>query len=112
MHGSPTYIELCVEDADKARTFFGGLLDWQTSGDSGPGQAATGGLDIGIHDKDSSSLLEVFFAVHDLDETLVKLGDLGGSVFGGIHAENMAFGRWIECQDDQGVRFGLRELPS
>jgi len=26
-------------------------------------------------------------------------------------AENAAFGPWVECRDDQGVRFGLRQPP-
>jgi predicted enzyme related to lactoylglutathione lyase len=111
MHGAPTYIELCVEDADKARVFYGSLLGWTTSEDSGPGQAATGGLDVGIHDKDASSLLEVFFAVEDLDDSMANLEDLGGRVLSDVHDDNVAFGRWVECQDNQGVRFGLRQLP-
>jgi predicted enzyme related to lactoylglutathione lyase len=108
-HGAPSYIELCVEDADKARAFFGALLGWKVEGGAGPGQASTGGLDVGIHDRDPSSLLEVFFTVNDLDSAIARLAALGGRTVSEVHAQNASFGRWVECQDDQGVRFGLRQ---
>ena len=76
--GAPSYIELCVADADKARTFYGALLGWKMEGDEGPTQASTGGLDIGIHDRDPSSLLEVLFTVNDSDSAVAKLAELGG----------------------------------
>jgi uncharacterized protein len=110
-HGAPSYIELCVEDADQARSFYGTLLGWTVEGSGGPGQASTGGLGVGIHDRDPSSLLEVFFSVDDLDTALARLGDLGGGTVSDVHAENAAFGRWVECRDSQGVRFGLRQPP-
>ena len=109
--GAPSYIELCVDDADKARVFYGALLGWKMAGDVGPAQASTGGLDIGIHDRDPSSLLEVFFTVKDLDAAVARLAELGGRTISEVYAENAAFGRWVECQDDQGVRFGLRQPP-
>lgn len=111
-HGAPSYIELCVEDADKARAFYGALLGWAMPGEGGPTQATTGGLGVGIHDRDPSALLEVFFAVHDLDSAVARLEELGGQTVSEVHAENAAFGRWVECRDDQGVRFGLRQLRS
>ncbi len=110
-YGAPSFIELCVPDADKARHFYGSLLGWQVSDDSGPGQADTGGLGIGIHDRDPSALLEVFFSVSDLRSCVERLSELGGRTISEVHAENPAFGAWVECQDDQGVRFGLRQPP-
>jgi uncharacterized protein len=111
-HGAPSYLELCVDDAQKARAFYGALLGWKTDGDAGPGQASTGGLDVGIHDHDPSALLEVFFAVHDLDAAVGRVTELGGRTISEVHADNAAFGRWVECEDDQGVRFGLRQVPA
>jgi predicted enzyme related to lactoylglutathione lyase len=111
-HGVPLYIELCVEDADQARSFYGALLGWSVEEDSGPGQASTGGLGVGIHDRDPSSLLEIFFAVHDLDAAIARLTELGGQTVSEVRAENPSFGSWVECRDDQGVRFGLRQPPS
>ncbi len=108
MTGEPTYIELGVTDADAARTFYGGLLGWNATGDSGPGQVDTPTLSIGIHDHDPKTWFEVFFAVSDLDASLAQVTALGGRVEGEIHLDE-GFGRWSECTDDQGVRFGLRQ---
>jgi predicted enzyme related to lactoylglutathione lyase len=108
----PSHIELSVEDADQGRSFYGALLGWSVEEDSGPGQASTGGLGVGIHDRDPSSLLEIFFAVPDLDAAITRLTELGGQTVGEVHAENPSFGSWVECRDDQGVRFGLRQPAS
>ena len=66
-------------------------------GDAGPAQASTGGLDIGIHDRDTSSLLEGFFTVNDLDSAVAGVIALGGRTISEVHAENPSFGRWVEC---------------
>lgn len=81
------------------------------TGSAGPGEVQTPTLGIGIHDRDSSALFEVFFAVADLDSSLAKVAELGGRVIGGVQ-DGAGFGRWAECQDDQGTRFGLRQQPS
>lgn len=109
MAGEPSYIELGVRDADAARAFYGALLGWTATGPAGPGQVDTATLDIGIHDNDDAALLEVFFAVDDLDSALEQVTALGGQVTGEVH-DSTGFGRWAECADDQGVRFGLREV--
>lgn len=108
MTGEPTYIELGVTDADAARTFYGALLGWQPTGSSGPGQVDTPTLSVGIHDQDPKAWFEVFFAVHDLDASLAQVTSLGGTIESEIQVED-GFGRFCECADDQGVRFGLRQ---
>jgi predicted enzyme related to lactoylglutathione lyase len=109
MAGEPSYIELGVQDPGRARAFYEALLGWRF-GDA-PTQADTGTLSIGLHGGDGASLFEVFFAVPDLDAALRQVVDLGGSVLGDVH-DSEGFGRWAECEDDQGVRFGLREVRS
>jgi predicted enzyme related to lactoylglutathione lyase len=108
MTGEPTYIELGVRDPDAARAFYGAVLGWAPSGASGAGQVDTASLDIGIHGGDDAAHFEVFFAVDDLDSALAKVVDSGGEVVSEVH-DSPGFGRWAECADDQGVRFGLRE---
>ena len=108
MSGEPSYIELGVTDADRARAFYGGLYGWQPSGKAGPGQVDTPTVDIGIHDGDDAAHFEVFFAVDDLEESLEKLTELGGRPVSEVN-DNPGFGRWVECVDDQGVRFGMRQ---
>jgi predicted enzyme related to lactoylglutathione lyase len=106
--GSPSYVELCVTDADAARRFYGQLLGWRPSGAAGPGAVETASLGIGIHDGDESAIFEVFFSVDDLDASLDQLDRLGGRRVSAVN-DAAEFGRWAECADDQGVRFGLRE---
>jgi predicted enzyme related to lactoylglutathione lyase len=108
MTGEASYIELGVRDADAARAFYGGLLGWQASGDNGPGQVDFPMLSIGIHDGDDSSIFEVFFSIADLDASLAQVVQFGGRVTSEVN-ESPGFGRWAECADDQGVRFGLRQ---
>ena len=105
MTGEPSYIELGVPDADAATAFYGGLLGWVPTG---PGQVDTGTLSIGIHGNDRESHFEVFFAVDDLDRSMDQLLALSGRVIGEVQ-DTPGFGRWVECADDQGVRFGLRQ---
>lgn len=55
MTGQPTYIELGVPDADRARTFYRELLGWQPSGTGGPGNIETTSLNVGLHSDDPVS---------------------------------------------------------
>jgi hypothetical protein len=107
MTGEPSYIELGVRDAEAAKSFFGQLFGWEPAG---PGQVDTATLSVGIHGGDDESHFEVFFAVDNLEASIGKLGELGGRLVGDIN-ESPGFGRWVECADDQGVRFGLRQSP-
>lgn len=108
MTGEPSYLELGVPDADRALAFFGELLGWAVPAPATLRQIDTPTLSIGVHDGDPSALFEVFFAVDDLDVRLEQVRRLGGSVLGEVN-DSPGFGRWAECVDDQGTRFGLRE---
>lgn len=107
MTGEPSYLELGVRDVEAALAFYDPLLGW-TCDTPGMTQVNTPTLDIGIHGGDPSALFEVFFAVDDLDASLAQVTTLGGNVRGEI-TTSPGFGRWAECADDQGVRFGLRQ---
>ena len=108
MTGEPSYLELGVPDPDAARSFYGPLLGWQPTTPAGPGSVDTPTLGIGIHGGDPSAIFEVFFAVDDLDSSLAQVVALGGATDGVVH-DSPGFGRWAECDDNQGVRFGLRQ---
>lgn len=108
MVGEPSYLELGVPDAEAARAFFSALLGWQSTPVGDGASVGTSTLDIGIHGSDSAAHFEVFFAVADLDASLTRLTALGGEPVGDIQ-HSQGFGRWVECRDPQGVRFGLRE---
>ena len=105
MTGEPSFVELGVRDADAAKRFYGALFGWQPVG---PGQVDTATLSIGIHGGDDATHFEVFFAVDDLEAACAKVAELGGRLTGTVN-DAPGFGRWVECADDQGVRFGLRQ---
>lgn len=108
MPGEPSYIELGVPDVPAALRFYGQLLGWEGTAMGQGGQVTTPTLDIGIHGGDPAAHFEVFFAVPDLESAVQRLPELGGAALGGIN-DSEGFGRWVECRDDQGVRFGLRQ---
>lgn len=100
-------IELEVRDGDVARAFYGTLFGWTASGERNSGQVPTSTLDTGIHDGDEASHFEVFFTGGDLDASLAKLVELGGRAMSDVD-DNSGFCRWVECVDNQDVRFGFR----
>jgi uncharacterized protein len=105
MTGEPSYIELGVRDEQAAKSFYGRLFGWEPEG---PGQVNTATLSIGIHGGDDTSHFEVFFAVDDLESSIEQVGALGGRIVSDVQ-ESPGFGHWVECADDQGVRFGMRQ---
>jgi uncharacterized protein len=111
MTGEPSYLELGVADAGRALAFYGAVLGWTVDPAAAMTQVDTATLSIGIHGGDPAAHFEVMFAIGDLDAALAAVRSSGGEVIGQI-SDSPGFGRWAECRDDQGVRFGLRELPS
>jgi predicted enzyme related to lactoylglutathione lyase len=109
---SLSLIEFPADDPDRARRFWGGLLDvelddradaegegWQTHADAPA---------VGVHARgpgpgDSFSL--PYFAVRDLSAALERVRSLGGSV---VHPGE----RWAICKDSEGSPFGLARSPS
>jgi len=105
MSGEPSYVELGVPDADRAVAFYGAVLRWAVDPSAGMTQIETSTLSIGVHGGDSAAHFEVLFAVPDLDAALAAVAAAGGEVVSPV-TDSPDFGRWAECQDDQGVRFG------
>jgi len=111
MAGEPTFLEIGVPDGGRARTFYEGLLGWQVTprgNDNYLLQTPT--IQVGLHPHDDTKIIEVFFSVPDLDAAMKRVVELGG------HADEPRgggeFGRFAECTDDQGVRFGLHQPPA
>ena len=105
----PSLIEFPADDPERARRFWGGLLDaelepradaqgegWQTEADSPA---------VGIHARGSGpgdSFSLPYFEVADLPAALARVEELGGSV---IHPGD----RWAICRDSEGSPFGLAQ---
>jgi len=115
---SISFFELGVEDAEKARTFYGAMFGWEfETGPAMQGYAIkTAGVPGGMHPGDKGAWPYVFFAVEDLDAALAQVAQLGGEVQEGFDDDNpenvKRFGRFKFCKDDQGSPFGLHQPPA
>ena len=104
-------IEFPADDADRARRFWRGVLGAELA--PRPTEAGSGweidddGLRLGVHERgpgpgDTASL--PYFTVADLEATLQRVRELGGSV---IHPGE----RWAVCRDSEGSPFALAAAP-
>jgi predicted enzyme related to lactoylglutathione lyase len=100
-------IEFPADDPERALRFWGGVLGAQL--DPRPAEAGQGweaneaNLRLGLHERgpgpgDTASL--PYFTVPDLQATLERVQELGGSV---IHPGE----RWAICRDSEGSPFAL-----
>lgn len=106
-----SYWVLRVDDVDRAKAFFEYVFGWSFSekgsgggyhvldsdphGGIGPGRAASG---------DAGNVLA--FEVDDIDAAIHRIR-LGGGTADEPGGATSAYGRWVECADDQGTRFAL-----
>jgi predicted enzyme related to lactoylglutathione lyase len=106
--GSPlSLIEFPADDPERARRFWGGLLDValesRSDGEGEGWQTHSGSPAVGVHARgpgpgDSFSL--PYFEVADLAAALERVRELGGSI---VHPGE----RWAICKDTEGSPFGL-----
>ncbi|GAA2721318.1 VOC family protein [Cellulomonas aerilata] len=126
MVGEPAFVEIGVDDAERARVFYGEPFGWRsTPGPSGSGLLVERGtLTGGIHGGDPRAAPSVFFRVDDLGAAVDEVRALGGSTQsladeGAADADaatdaatmETVRGRFVLCRDDQGSPFGLFEPP-
>ncbi|MBU7599122.1 VOC family protein [Streptomyces sp. P38-E01] len=118
MNGAPSFFELGVEDADKARSFYGDLFGWNLP--PGPSEGGyrinTPTIPGGVHGGDSGASPYIFFQVDDMDWALLRVQQLGGTVqevdLGGDEESVAKHGRFKLCVDNQGSPFGLHQPPA
>ncbi len=103
----PSLLEFPADDPERARRFWSRLLGVSLAGrtdEEGSGWQTHGlGPEVGVHERgigpgDTVSL--PYFAVDDIDVTLERVKELGGSV---IHTGP----KWAICRDSEGSPFGL-----
>lgn len=105
-------VEFPADDTARARRFWEGVLGVGLAprrSDQGEGWQGAVGAEaaVGLHPRaagpgDRAGL--PYLAVDDLEATLARVAELGGSV---IHAG----GRWAICRDSEGSAFGIGPLP-
>lgn len=110
MTGEPSFFEIGVPDAARARTFYTRLLGWvpHVTGDRGQTWLEAGGVRGGVHDNDNERRIDIFFGVADIEAAVASVRELGGTAEE-PGPEEPSFGRFAFCTDDQGVRFGLHQ---
>jgi tRNA (cmo5U34)-methyltransferase len=118
MTGEPSFFELGVADADRARAFYTTLFGWRMEpGPSGAGFVIdTGATPGGLHPGDPEAAPYLFFRVDDIEAVAARVGELGGTVeqidVEGDDDSVGRFGRFRICRDDQGSPFGLHQPPA
>jgi predicted enzyme related to lactoylglutathione lyase len=120
--GAPNWFELHTRDFDASVRFYEDVFKWDARAVSdsaefryttlGEGDDALAGI------MDATSFLpetmtaswSIYFGVADVDATLSKVADLGGSTV--MPAEDTPYGRLATCTDSTDAIFKLRSTPS
>jgi uncharacterized protein len=110
MTGEPSFFEIGVPDAKRARTFYAQVFDWTFHPwpDSDMAWIETPGARGGIHDDDPEHRIEIYFAVADIEAAVARVRQAGGQA-DDPRPQEEGFGRFTACRDDQGVPFGLHQ---
>ena len=108
MAGKVVHVELPAQDSAQATEFYGALFGWQFQSygdqdyhmartDEQQGAAVSGG--------DSGSSPIVYFDTDDIDASISKVKELGGSAEEKMPVPGM--GWFVACKDNQGTTFSL-----
>jgi predicted enzyme related to lactoylglutathione lyase len=109
MAGEPTFIELGVPSGGRAHPFYQALFGWTVhpmEQDNFWMQTPT--IRVGLHPGDETATMVVYFDVDDIEAAARRVRELGGQA-PEPGPETPGFGRFVECRDPQGVRFGLHQ---
>ena len=102
--GQVSFLEIGSADAGATRAFFGAVFDWPVHDDA---WLQTPHLKAGTHSPDPSPQVYVYFNVADLDAAAARIRAAGGQAEPSV--EEPGFGRFVQCVDPAGVRFGLHQ---
>jgi predicted enzyme related to lactoylglutathione lyase len=113
MSGTVSHLELGSKDASVSRAFFEHVFGWRFNpmGESGEGWFQTSSIKVGLHGDDPEPRVYVFLDVPDLAVAIASVRAAGGQAEEPGPVEP-GFGRFSQCRDPQGIRFGLHELPT
>lgn len=109
MPGNVSFLEIGSKDAAVSSTFFERFFGWSfTSMGEAGGWFQTSFIKVGLHGNDPHPQLYVFFDVTDLEAAIALVKASGGQA-DPPGPEEPGFGRFSNCQDSQGIRFGLHQ---
>lgn len=105
-----SYLEIGSAEAKSTQQFFASLFGWTFTamGESGDGWLDSGSIRLGVHGNDADHGIVPYFRVDDIDSAVARVRALGGQVEEAA-ADEPGFGRFRNCNDAQGVRFGLHQ---
>jgi predicted enzyme related to lactoylglutathione lyase len=108
MHGNVSFLELGSAKADSSRAFFERVFGWGFHPmNQGGGWFQTPSIRVGLHGDDPQPQIYVFLEVPDLEPAMALVREAGGDAEPPTSAAG--FGRFSNCRDPQGIRFGLHE---
>jgi len=111
MAGEPSHFEVGVQDAGRAKAFYGAVLGWSFETTTGENAwIETSGVRGGLHDADAASSIVLYFSVPDIEAAVRRVREQGGVADDPGPPDRS--GRYASCRDDQGVGFGLHQPPS
>jgi predicted enzyme related to lactoylglutathione lyase len=111
MHGDVSFIELGSSESDttKSGPFFQKVFGWHFHPmPQGGGWFQAPRIRVGLHGNDPGQQIYVFFEVPNLEEAIATVRAAGGEADPPM-SEEPGFGRFSNCRDPQGIRFGLHQ---
>ena len=110
MTGQVSYLEIGTGNVAVSRSFFEQLFGWtfHAMEPGNEGWFQTPSIRAGVHGNDPSPQFAVYFDVPNLEKAVSKVKELGGKAED-LGPEEPGFGRFCNCTDPQGVRFGLHQ---
>jgi uncharacterized protein len=102
--GDVSFLEIGSGDAAATRKFFGAVFGWSCHDDA---WFQTPSLKAGTHGDDPAPQIYVYFNVSDLDAAAARVIAAGGEAEKPV--DEPGFGRFVNCRDPGGIRFGLHQ---
>lgn len=102
------WLEIGAPDATRTRDFFAALFGWRFDAVGQGFATRDSGVGAGLHGGDDDRNMVVYFGVEDIDAAAARVRELGGTAPEPGPADP-TFGRFVECKDADGVRFGLHQ---
>ncbi len=111
MHGNVSFLELGAANTQQSRPFFEQVFGWKFHPMKRGGWFQAPTMRVGMHGEDPQPQIYVFFEVPDLEQAMAKVREAGGEA-DPPSPEEPGFGRFSNCRDPEGIRFGLHQPPA
>ena len=105
--GQVSFLEIGSGDVAATRTFFGMVFGWPCHDEA---WFQTPAIKVGTHGNSSTPQIYVYFNVSDLEAATARVRAAGGEAE--EPTNEPGFGRFVNCRDPGGIRFGLHQAPT